>query len=75
MKHFLLRLLALLLTPALGLAQPAVNVGSKRFTESYILGEIVTQSVNLAGDARAKHQQGLGNTAILFSALKGCTGC
>jgi osmoprotectant transport system permease protein len=70
MKHFLLCLLALLLTPALGLAQPAVNVGSKRFTESYILGEIVTQSVNRAGDARAIHQQGLGNTAILFSALK-----
>ncbi len=70
MKHFLLCLLALLLTPALGLAQPAVNVGSKRFTESYILGEIVTQSVNLAGDAKATHQQGLGNTAILFSALK-----
>ncbi len=70
MKHFLLCLLALLLTPALGLAQPAVNVGSKRFTESYILGEIVTQSVNLAGDARATHLQGLGNTAILFSALK-----
>lgn len=71
MKRFLLRLLALLLAPALGLAQPTVNVGSKRFTESYILGEIVTQSVNLAGDARASHRQGLGNTAILFSALKG----
>ncbi len=70
MNHFLLRLLALLLAPALGLAQPAVNVGSKRFTESYILGEIATQTVNRAGDARATHQQGLGNTAILFSALK-----
>jgi len=69
--RFLLQLFPLLLLPALGLAQPAVNVGSKRFTESYILGEIVTQSVNLAGDARAAHQQGLGNTAILFSALKG----
>jgi len=69
--RFLLRLVPLLLLPALGLAQPAVNVGSKRFTESYILGEIVTRSVNLAGDARAAHQQGLGNTAILFSALKG----
>jgi osmoprotectant transport system permease protein len=70
MNHFLLRLLALLLAPALGLAQPAVNVGSKRFTESYILGEIVTQSVNRAGGASATHQQGLGNTAILYSALK-----
>jgi osmoprotectant transport system permease protein len=68
--RFLLRLLPLLLLPALGLAQPAVNVGSKRFTESYILAEIVTQVVNRSGEARAAHQPGLGNTAILFAALK-----
>jgi osmoprotectant transport system permease protein len=47
-----------------------VNVGSKRFTESYILGEILTQTVNASGEAKAVHQQGLGNTAIVFSALK-----
>ena len=70
MKHFLLRLLALLLTPALGLAQPAVNIGSKRFTESYILAEALTFTVNQAGEARAVHRPGLGNTAILFAALK-----
>lgn len=68
--RFLLRLLPLLMLPALGLAQPAVNVGSKRFTESYILAEIVTQVVNRSGEARAGHQPGLGNTAILFAALK-----
>jgi osmoprotectant transport system permease protein len=62
--------LLLLLLPALGLAQPVVNVGSKRFTESYILAEIVTRAVERAGEARAVHQQGLGNTAILFTALK-----
>jgi osmoprotectant transport system permease protein len=60
----------LLLLPALGLAQPEVNVGSKRFTESYILAEIVARTVERAGEARAVHHQGLGNTAILFSALK-----
>ncbi len=70
MKHFLLRLLALLLTPALGLAQPAVNIGSKRFTESYILAEIMARTVDAAGEASARHRQGLGNTAILFAALK-----
>jgi len=70
MKLFLLRLLALLLTPALGLAQPAVNIGSKRFTESYILAEIMARTVDAAGEAPARHHQGLGNTAILFSALK-----
>jgi osmoprotectant transport system permease protein len=63
-------LIALLLLPALATAQPAVTVGSKRFTESYLLGEIVTQTVRAAGEARAVHQQGLGNTGIVFSALK-----
>lgn len=66
----ILRLAAvLLLVPALCAAQ-TVNVGSKRFTESYILGEILTQTVERAGEARAAHQQGLGNTGIVFSALK-----
>ncbi len=67
---FLLRLVALLLLPALSLAQPVVHVGSKRFTESYILAEIVAQTAEAAGEARAQHHQGLGNTAILFAALK-----
>jgi osmoprotectant transport system permease protein len=47
-----------------------VNVGSKRFTESYILGEILKQTIESAGEARAVHQQGLGNTGIVFAALK-----
>jgi len=64
------RMLLLLLAPALCAAQPALNVGSKRFTESYILGEIIAQTVNAAGEARAVHQQGLGNTGIVFAALK-----
>lgn len=67
---FLLRLGALLLLPALGLAQPVVHVGSKRFTESYILAEIIAQTAQGAGEAAAQHRQGLGNTAILFAALK-----
>ena len=46
-----------------------LQVGSKRFTESYILGEIVAQTARHAG-ASASHQQGLGNTAILLSALE-----
>ncbi|HXF66023.1 MAG TPA: glycine betaine ABC transporter substrate-binding protein [Burkholderiales bacterium] len=51
-------------------AQDTIRIGSKRFTESYILGEIVTRTVERAGEARASHQRGLGNTAILFAALK-----
>jgi osmoprotectant transport system permease protein len=64
------RLFLLLLVPALSFAQAEVNVGSKRFTESYILAEIATRTVARAGEARAAHRQGLGNTAILFTALK-----
>jgi osmoprotectant transport system permease protein len=44
-------------------------IGSKRFTESYILGEIVAQTARTAG-AQAVHRQGMGNTAILFEAIK-----
>jgi osmoprotectant transport system permease protein len=51
------------------LAQETLVVGSKRFTESYILGEILAQSARAAG-AQTEHRQGLGNTGILFAALK-----
>ena len=47
---------------------PTVVVGSKRFTESYILGEIVKQTFVAAGRP-AVHKQGLGNTGILEQAL------
>ncbi|MBI2296788.1 MAG: ABC transporter permease subunit [Betaproteobacteria bacterium] len=59
-----------LLLPLACWGQGALNVGSKRFTESYLLGEIVARTIADAGEARASHQQGLGNTAILFAALK-----
>jgi osmoprotectant transport system permease protein len=50
-------------------AEP-LNVGSKRFTESYIVAEIVKQTADAAGETTASHQQGLGNTAIVLSALQ-----
>jgi len=50
-------------------AQPLV-VGSKRFTESYILGEVVSQVVTAAGHDRVVLKSGLGNTGILLSALR-----
>ena len=49
---------------------PTLNVGSKRFAESRILGEIITQTANAVGEARATHQSGLGNTGIVFGALQ-----
>jgi osmoprotectant transport system permease protein len=49
-------------------ADDVLRVGSKRFTESYILGEILTQTA--AAGSKVEHRQGLGNTAIVFEALK-----
>ena len=44
-------------------------VGSKRFTESYILGEIVSQAVAVAGQDRVRLKSGLCNKGILLAAL------
>jgi len=51
-----------------GAAEPGLRVGSKRFTESYVLGEILTQTAARFGPAQ--HVQGLGNTTVVFSALR-----
>jgi len=50
---------------ALSAQAESVKVGSKRFTESYILGEVIART---AGGA--VHRPGLGNTGILYAALK-----
>ena len=50
-------------------AAESVTVGSKRFTESYILGEIVQQTLRARG-INATHKPGLGNTGILEQALR-----
>jgi osmoprotectant transport system permease protein len=49
--------------------QPVV-IGSKKFTESYILGEIAKRTLNDAG-IPAEHRQGMGGTIILWQALRG----
>jgi len=56
--------LFLALTALAAHAEDAVRVGSKRFTESYILGEIVAQACG------GVHRRGLGNTGILVAALQ-----
>ncbi|MBC8122283.1 MAG: amino acid ABC transporter permease, partial [Gemmatimonadaceae bacterium] len=53
------------------LCAPDFTIGSKRFTESYILAEIVKQVADQTAETRAIHRQGLGNTGIVFAALKG----
>ncbi len=49
-------------------ADGPLKVGSKRFTESYILGEIVAQTA--ARHSAVEHKPGLGNTAVVLAALK-----
>ncbi|MCL2725752.1 MAG: ABC transporter permease subunit [Polyangiaceae bacterium] len=46
-----------------------VRVGSKRFVESFILGEIVTELARQQG-LDAVHETGLGGTAVVFRALE-----
>ncbi|MEP6754123.1 MAG: glycine betaine ABC transporter substrate-binding protein, partial [Chthonomonadales bacterium] len=45
-----------------------VTVGSKKFTESYVLGEVIKQTLKVAG-VDATHKQGLGATGIVWAAL------
>ena len=47
---------------------PLVVVGSKTFTESVVLGEIVTQLARSTG-SEAQHLRQLGGTRILWNAL------
>jgi osmoprotectant transport system substrate-binding protein/osmoprotectant transport system permease protein len=57
---------------ALAAALPAhadtLRIGSKRFTESYILGEVLKRQVE--GITAVEHRPGLGNTGIVFAALR-----
>ncbi len=57
-----------LLAAAAAQTEPLV-VGSKRFTESYILGELVAQTARAAG-AEVELRPGMGGTAILYEALR-----
>jgi osmoprotectant transport system permease protein len=50
-------------------ADPII-IGSKKFTESYVLGEIAKRTLTDAGIA-AEHRQGMGGTIILWQALRG----
>jgi osmoprotectant transport system permease protein len=49
-------------------ANPVV-VGSKKFTESYVLGEIAKRTL-IDADIPAEHRQGMGGTIILWEAIR-----
>lgn len=66
----LLGIVLLALFAPTALAAGPLTVGSKRFPESEILGEMITQIANKTGETKATHKLGLGNTGIVFTALK-----
>jgi osmoprotectant transport system permease protein len=51
-------------------ADGALRVGSKRFTESYILAELLAQTAAPHTASPPVVRQGLGNTAIVYEALR-----
>ena len=67
MRAVIALVLLILACSSAGAAEP-LRVGSKRFTESYILGEILAGAASRV--APAEHKPGLGSTAILFEALR-----
>lgn len=56
------------LLSAVARAEPIV-IGSKKFTESYVLAEIAKKTLARTG-VRVEHRQGMGGTIILWQALQ-----
>ncbi len=68
---YALTLLGLLCTAvAVPAQEPGPRIGSKRFTESYILAEVLAQTASTQTPTPAIVRQGLGNTAIVYEALR-----
>jgi osmoprotectant transport system permease protein len=64
-----LPMLLLFSSATLCFAANPVLMGSKKFTESYVLGEIAKRTLNEAS-IPAEHRQGMGGTIILWEALR-----
>jgi osmoprotectant transport system permease protein len=60
-------LLILAMLVGLPVQADTLRIGSKRFTESYILGEVLRRQVE--GITAVEHKPGLGSTGIVFAAL------
>ena len=61
--------IALFLGASAADAGDVITLGSKKFTESYVLAEIAKRSLEEAG-FQVEHRQGMGGTIILWEALK-----
>lgn len=51
-------------------SRPVVRVGSKSFTESYLIGEMVAQVLERVGEVRVDRRFGLGGTGITYRAIE-----
>ncbi len=49
--------------------ESVVRVGSKSFTESYILGEIIARIIEQSGETKVNRRLGLGGTGITYRAI------
>lgn len=67
--RFILMMAGLMLLSIASLPAQSVVIGSKKFTESYVLGEIAKAALAEAG-IPSEHKQGMGGTIILWGALK-----
>lgn len=61
--------LLLLLLASVSFAKESVSIGSKPFTEGYLLGELAAQALQAEG-AEVQRRFGLGGTGIIYEALK-----
>lgn len=68
MRSSAVALLAFVPAAIVAAAPVPVRIGSKKFTESYVLGEIAVRALGSAG-VPAEHRQGMGGTLILWRAL------
>src|SRR4051812_4125542 len=55
-------------TPQRTLATPTIVLGSKNFTEEYILGELYKQALEAKG-FNVNYKKGVGSTELIHSAL------
>lgn len=67
--HLIVLLAGSLLADGASTKDSTVVLGSKKFTESYVLSEIARRSLEDAG-FRVEHREGMGGTIVLWEALK-----
>ncbi len=69
-KYFILISVFLIAMSLKAGEKPLIVVGSKTFTESYILAEILAQTIEDAGELKVQRRMGLGATGIIYESLK-----